>query len=102
LKTLYFFGQYLSKDRYKGTLLTATAYNGDNGLLPLAFCVRDIENEDNWNWFISGLREMLYEIYEPYAQPHQLVFMSDADKGLGSIIERYFSDALHSIVRSIS
>ena len=37
------------KDRYKGTLLAVTAYDGDNGLFSLTFCVCDIENEDNWN-----------------------------------------------------
>jgi len=58
--------------------------------------VCDIENEDNWNRFIIGLRKMLYEVPEPYAPPHQLVFMSDADKELGSTIEWYFPDALHS------
>jgi len=35
------------KDRYKGTLLAATAYDGDNGLFSLAFCVCDIENKNN-------------------------------------------------------
>ena len=39
---------------------------------------------------------MLHEVPEPNAPPHQLVFMSDSDKRLGSTIERYFLDALYS------
>ena len=39
---------------------------------------------------------MLYEVTESYTPPHQLVFMCDADKGLESIIERYFSNTLHT------
>jgi len=85
------------KDRYKDKLLATIAYDSDNGLFPLAFCVCDIENEDNWNWFISGLRKMLYKVPKPYTPPHQLEFMSDANKGLGSTIERYFPDSLCSL-----
>ena len=33
---------------------------------------------------------MLYEVPEPHASPHQLVFMSDADKGLGSPLNDIF------------
>ena len=79
-----------------GTLLEATAYNGDNGLFSLAFCVYDIENDNNWNWIIRGLRQMLYEVPDPYAPPHHLVFISDTDKGLTTTLERYFPDAVHS------
>ena len=85
-RPLIFFADTFLKDRSKGTLFTATTYGGDNRLFLLAFCMYDIANEDNWNWFISELRKMLYEVPEPYALPHQLVFMSDTDKGLGSTI----------------
>jgi len=40
---------------------------------------------------------MLYEVPEPYAPPHQLLFMSDADKGLEGTIERYFWCVAHSL-----
>ena len=39
---------------------------------------------------------MLYEVPEPYSPPHQLVFISGANKRLGSTIEQYLSHALHS------
>ena len=72
----------------------ATTYNSNNGLFLLAFYV--CENEDNWNCFIRGLQKMLSEVPEPYAPPHQLLFMYDADNGLGSTIERYFFNVLLS------
>ena len=46
------------KDHYKGTFFVATAYDRDNGLFPLAFCMCDIENENNWDWFIGSLWQM--------------------------------------------
>jgi len=98
----FFLDSTFFKDQYKGTLFAATACDGDNGLFALAYCVCDIENKDNWNWFISGLRKMLYEVPELYAPLHQLVFITDADKGLGSTIEQYFSDACTLVVCSLS
>ena len=84
------------KDHYKGTLLVATTYDWGNGLFLLAFCVCDIENENNWDQFIRVLRQMLYEVPNSYAPPYQLLFKSDADKGLTNTREQNFSDALHS------
>ena len=78
----FFLDSTFFKDQYKGTLFAATACDGDNGLFALAYCVCDIENKDNWNWFISGLRKMLYEVPELYAPLHQLVFMTVLTRGL--------------------
>ena len=86
-RPLIFLDDIFLKDCYKSTLLAATAYDRDNGLFPLAFCVCDIENENNWDLFIRGLRQMLYEVPDPYASPHQLVFTSDANKGLATTLE---------------
>jgi len=49
------------KDRYKYTLLATTIYDNDNRLFPLDFCVCDIEDEGNWDWFLQRLRKILYE-----------------------------------------
>ena len=43
---LFLDGTFL-KDRYKGILLGATAYDGNQGIFPLAFSVCDQENETN-------------------------------------------------------
>ena len=74
-------GTFLN-DRYKGTLLVATAYGANNRLFPLAFCVYDTENEGNWDWFLRRLRHMLYEeVAQPYSPSHQLVFISNSKRG---------------------
>ena len=85
------------KDCYKDTLLTATAYDGDNKLFTLAFCVSDIKDDGNWDWFLMGLRQMLYEeVPEPYAPPKQLMFISNSDTRIGKSVERYYLNMLHS------
>ncbi|KAG9458883.1 hypothetical protein H6P81_003391 [Aristolochia fimbriata] len=41
--------------KYKGYLLIATSFDGDNRLFPLAFALVETENIDTWTWFISCL-----------------------------------------------
>jgi len=48
-KPLIFLDGIFLKDRYKDI---ATAYDDNNKLFSLAFCVCDIEDERNWNWFL--------------------------------------------------
>ncbi|KAK1664520.1 hypothetical protein QYE76_052679 [Lolium multiflorum] len=42
--------------QYKGTLLVAIANDASNRLVPLAFALVEIENNDNWEWFFHILR----------------------------------------------
>ncbi|XP_020271776.1 uncharacterized protein LOC109846946 [Asparagus officinalis] len=55
-----------------------------------------IENVDNWRWFLQGLWSILYERLDPYNPPHQLVIISDADKGIREAVREYFPEAIHS------
>ncbi|XP_020263245.1 uncharacterized protein LOC109839228 [Asparagus officinalis] len=57
---LFLDGTFL-KDRYKGMLLSAIAYDGDQWIFPLAYCICDQENVDNWRWFLQALWSILYE-----------------------------------------
>ncbi|KAG9450297.1 hypothetical protein H6P81_010262 [Aristolochia fimbriata] len=41
--------------KYKGCLLIATSFDGDNQLFPLAFALVETKNIDTWTWFISCL-----------------------------------------------
>ncbi|XP_020272469.1 uncharacterized protein LOC109847650 [Asparagus officinalis] len=84
------------KDRFKGILLSAIAYDGNQGIFPLAYCICDQENTVNWNWFLQGLWSILYERPDPYNSPHKLVIISDADKGIREAVREYFPDAIHS------
>ncbi|KAG7566373.1 Zinc finger SWIM-type [Arabidopsis suecica] len=41
--------------KYKGTLLTATAQDGNFQIFPIAFAVVDTENDESWEWFFKQL-----------------------------------------------
>jgi hypothetical protein len=69
--------------KYRGILLTATAVDANGSLFPLAFGVVDVEDKDNWLWFL----ELLHQIISEHAPVHlvqltKLVFLSDRQKGL--------------------
>ena len=42
--------------QYKGTLLVAIASDANNRVLPLTFALVEVENNDNWEWFLRLLR----------------------------------------------
>lgn len=44
------------KSTLKGQLLAAVGRDANNGMYPIAWAVVDVENEDNWIWFISKLQ----------------------------------------------
>ncbi|XP_020268488.1 uncharacterized protein LOC109843919 [Asparagus officinalis] len=54
-RSLLFFDGTFLKDCYKGILLNVTGYDDNQGIFPLAYCVCDQENNDNWKWFLQGL-----------------------------------------------
>jgi hypothetical protein len=45
--------------KYKGTILTAVAADGNNQLLPLAIAFVEGENGDSWYWFLERLKQMV-------------------------------------------
>ena len=76
------------KAKYQGTLLAATAADGDDGVFPLAFAVVDVETDDNWHWFLSQLKSAL-SITCP------LTFVADRQKGLKESIAEIFKGSFH-------
>jgi hypothetical protein len=70
---------------FKHTLLLAVTFDGNNKLVVLAFAAVDIENEENWVWFLQKLINDF---------PGIAIFMADAEKGITS---QAFQDALASI-----
>ncbi|CAA7048823.1 unnamed protein product [Microthlaspi erraticum] len=44
------------KSKYKGTMLVATAVDGNSNLYPIAFGVVDSENDLSWEWFFRQLK----------------------------------------------
>ncbi|XP_013615606.1 PREDICTED: uncharacterized protein LOC106321943, partial [Brassica oleracea var. oleracea] len=51
-------GSFL-KNKYKETLLVATAVDGNSNLYPIAFGVVDSENDDSWGWFFRQLKVVI-------------------------------------------
>jgi hypothetical protein len=43
-------------EKYKGTILTAVAADGNNHMLPLAIAFAEGENGDSWYWFLERLK----------------------------------------------
>ena len=44
---------------YKGGLLSAIAYDADDGMFPLALGVVGSENYEDWYWFLEKLKGIL-------------------------------------------
>nr|GFC36997.1 hypothetical protein CTI12_AA204890 [Tanacetum cinerariifolium] len=47
------------KSTCRGELLTAMGRDGNNQMFPIAWAVVNIENTDNWEWFLASLCEDL-------------------------------------------
>jgi hypothetical protein len=43
--------------KYRGQLASATGIDGHNWLYHIAYAIFDIENEDNWTWFMEQLHK---------------------------------------------
>lgn len=80
------------KSKYLGTLLLATGFDGDGALFPLAFGVVDEENDDNWMWFLSELRNLLEINTENMPR---LTILSDRMKCIVDGVEANFPTAFH-------
>ncbi|XP_058214352.1 uncharacterized protein LOC131325892 [Rhododendron vialii] len=74
------------KSKYQGTLLAATAADGDDGFFPVAFSIVDAETDDNWHWFLVQLKSA-------FSTAQSLTFVADREKGLKESIADVFHDA---------
>jgi hypothetical protein len=52
------YGTFLT-GKYKGTILTVVAADGNNHLLPLAIAFAEGDNGDSWYWFLERLKQMV-------------------------------------------
>ncbi|XP_010248319.1 PREDICTED: uncharacterized protein LOC104591227 [Nelumbo nucifera] len=80
------------KSKYLGTLLSATSFDADGGLFPLAFGVVDVENDESWMWFLSELHKLLELNTETIPQ---LTFLSNGQKSIIDAVRRKFPSASH-------
>ncbi|KAL0713563.1 hypothetical protein Bca4012_020541 [Brassica carinata] len=88
-KVLSIDGAHL-KSKYKGTLLAATAQDGNFHLYPLAFAVVDSENAASWSWFLMCLKTIIPD-------EEDLVFVSDRASSIEAALLQYYPLAHHGI-----
>ncbi|XP_058000584.1 uncharacterized protein LOC110632612 [Hevea brasiliensis] len=87
-RPLLFLDSIPLKSKYQGTLLAATAADGDDGVFPVAFAVVDAETDDNWHWFLLQLKTAL-------STSCPITFVADRLKGLKESIVDIFKESYH-------
>lgn len=87
-------GRIQLKSKYLGTLLSATSFDADGGLFPLAFGVVDVENDESWTWFLSELHKALEMNTERIPE---LTFLSHGQKTIADAVKRKFPGSFHAI-----
>ncbi|KAJ7968367.1 Protein FAR1-RELATED SEQUENCE like [Quillaja saponaria] len=88
------------KSKYLSTLLSATSFDADGELFPLAFGVVDVENDESWMWFLSELHKALEVNTESIPR---LIFISDGQRGIADAVRRKFSNSSHTFcIRHLS
>lgn len=64
-----------SKARYRGVYVSLSGVDGQGHLVPIAFGIVPIENNDNWTWFCGLVAETL-----PFANSPTISVISDREK----------------------
>ena len=44
---------------YRGALFSATTYDANNSMFPLAFGVMSSKNCEDWSWFLENLKKVV-------------------------------------------
>ncbi|XP_019099681.1 PREDICTED: uncharacterized protein LOC109132503 [Camelina sativa] len=70
------------KEKIKGQLLVALGRDADNAIYPTAWCVVQVENTDNWSWFVNRLKIDL-----ELGDGDGYIMVSDRQKGLIKAVE---------------
>ncbi|KAL2458132.1 SWIM-type domain-containing protein [Abeliophyllum distichum] len=81
---------YFLKIEHGRQLLTAVGVDRNNGMYLLAYAVVEIENGENWRWFLGLLKDDLH-----MNNSHDWTFISDKQKGLVSAIKLLFEHSEH-------
>ena len=78
------------KGKSHGTLLLATAEDGDNHLFPLAFAIVDSENDRAWHWFMTHIRAA-------FGVRDELVIVSDRNSSIPKAVRNVFPEATYAV-----
>ncbi|KDP23336.1 hypothetical protein JCGZ_23169 [Jatropha curcas] len=87
-RPLLFLDSIPLKSKYQGTLLAATAADGDDGVFPVAFAVVDAETDENWHWFLLQLKTAL-------STSCPITFVADRQKAIKESIDNVFKGSYH-------
>ncbi|CAA7044351.1 unnamed protein product [Microthlaspi erraticum] len=82
-------GAFLKWD-IKGHLLAAVGRDGDNRIVPIAWAVVEVENDDNWDWFIKQLSGSL-----DLGDGRKVSIISDKHKSLVKAVKNVLPQAEH-------
>ncbi|RVW88481.1 hypothetical protein CK203_043864 [Vitis vinifera] len=70
---------------YRGSLFSATAYDADDGMFPIAFGVVSSENYEDWLWFLQKLKGILQDKEVAYILHLNLHAQNDHLEGLDTV-----------------
>lgn len=73
---------------YRGSLFSATAYDADDGMFPIAFGVVSSENYEDWLWFLQKLKGIL--------QDKEVVIISDRHQAILHSVSQLFGVENHA------
>ncbi|XP_024011314.1 uncharacterized protein LOC112086577 [Eutrema salsugineum] len=76
--------------KYKGTMLLATAQDGNFGIFPIAFGVVDSENDESWEWCFKQLSHVIPD-------DRGLAIISDRHRAIGNAIGKVYPLASRGI-----
>ncbi|KAJ6697054.1 hypothetical protein OIU85_003419 [Salix viminalis] len=80
------------KGKYLDAILCAAAVDADDALFPLAIATVDVENDENWMWFMSELRKLLGVNTDNMPR---LTILSERHKSIVEAVETHFPSAFH-------
>ncbi|GAA0148925.1 hypothetical protein LIER_08235 [Lithospermum erythrorhizon] len=80
------------KNKYLSTLILATAFDGNGDIFPIAFGIVDEENDANWMWFLTEMRNLLETNTENMPR---LTILSDRQEAITNAVEANFPTAFH-------
>ncbi|XP_052724052.1 uncharacterized protein LOC128193901 [Vigna angularis] len=79
------------KGRHRGELLTAVARDANDQMMPLAYAIVEVENNETWTWFM----ELLIEDLGGPDLCSSLTLISDQQKGLLPAVQDLLSGVAH-------
>ena len=80
------------KGKFRGTLLLATAQDGNFQQYPLAWAVVNSENDSSWFWFFTKLQELIPD-------EEDLVIISDRHHSIMNAVKKVYQKSQHGNCR---